>query len=153
MLQNTELCAERWMSMYSNLHYVPTQLFWPQARRAAVELRYVMSHLSVSADNPGGRQRSGQDLFAGSVRPGQVHPRVLHCHRWHWFHSESTLPVLYEPSSSSTLNVICIHFSLFPCIHLCSVPPSCCVVDFRVEKDMTEVQISLALSLSAVREV
>lgn len=78
---------------------------------SVVELRYMMSHLSVSADNPGGRQWSGQDLSAGSVWPGQVHPRVLHCHCRHWFHSESTLPALYEPSTS-TLNVICIHFFL-----------------------------------------
>lgn len=56
------------------------------------------SSVTPSADDPGGRQRCGQDLSVGSVWPGQVHPRVLHLHRWHWLHSESWLSVLYTPS-------------------------------------------------------
>lgn len=61
-------------------------------------------HLSVSlplsADDPGWRQRSGQDLPSGSVRPGQVPPGVLHCHRRHRFHSRSSPPPPRAPAPS-----------------------------------------------------
>lgn len=50
--------------------------------------------LSLSPNNPGWRQRRGQDLPSGSERPGQVPPGVLHYHCRHWFHSKCPPPPL-----------------------------------------------------------
>lgn len=40
------------------------------------------------SDHPGGRQWRGEDISAGSVRPGQVHPRLLLGHCGHRIHSK-----------------------------------------------------------------
>lgn len=102
-----------------------------------------ISSVTLSADNPGGGQRSGQDLSAGSVRPGQVHPRILHLHRRHWFHSESILPTPSHPEF--VLFLSCSPpFSTPPPPH----PTPCYAVDFtRVMRRTCQCDGLLVLKL------
>lgn len=44
------------------------------------------------SDHPGGGQWRGEDVSAGPVRPGKVHPRLLLGHRGHRIHSKHSQP-------------------------------------------------------------
>lgn len=45
------------------------------------------------SDHPGGGQWRGEDVSAGPVRPGKVHPRLLLGHRGHRIHSKHSPPL------------------------------------------------------------